>query len=60
MYIKFLRSKGYFGNNIEIVELEGLQWVTGFRAIKVEILYDEDRQTEKTYSYEDLMEELKG
>jgi hypothetical protein len=59
-YIKFLRSKGYFGNNIEIVELEGLQGVAGLKAIKVEILYDKDRQTEKTYSYEDLMEELKG
>jgi hypothetical protein len=58
-YIKFLRSKGYFGNKVEIVELEGLQGVAGLKAIRAEILYHKDRETERTYSYEELMEELK-
>ncbi|UJH66230.1 GAF domain-containing protein [Allomuricauda sp. SCSIO 65647] len=58
-YIRFLRSKGYFTNNVEIVELEGLQGVTGLKAIRAEILYKKDAQSEKTYTYEDLMEELK-
>ncbi len=61
-YIKFLKAKGYFTNNIEIVELEGLQGVTGLKAIRAEILYtkDKDAKSERTYTYEDLMEELKS
>ncbi|MEL6917448.1 MAG: GAF domain-containing protein [Bacteroidota bacterium] len=58
-YITFLKSKGYFTNNIEIVELEGLQGVTGLKAIRAEILYKKGKSSEKTYTYEDLMEELK-
>ena len=59
-YISFLKSKGYFTNNIEILELEGLQGVTGLKAIRAEILYKKGQETEKTYTYEDLMEELKA
>ncbi|NJB71113.1 hypothetical protein GGR42_001575 [Saonia flava] len=59
-YVKFLRSKGYFGKNIEIVELEGLQGVSGLKAIRAEILYKKGKEQEKTYTYEDLMEELKS
>ncbi|MEM9361652.1 MAG: GAF domain-containing protein [Bacteroidota bacterium] len=58
-YITFLKSKGYFTNNIEIVELEGLQGVTGLKAIRAEILYTKDKKSERTYTYDDLMEELK-
>ncbi|MEO9512497.1 MAG: GAF domain-containing protein [Flavobacteriaceae bacterium] len=59
-YIKFLKAKGYFTNNIEIVELEGLQGVTGLKAIRAEILYTKDTKSERTYTYDDLMEELKS
>ncbi len=59
-YIRYLKSKGYFTNNIEIVELEGLQGVSGLKAIRAEILYKKGKGTEKTYTYEDLMEELKA
>ena len=58
-YITFLRSKGYFTDKIEIVELEGLQGVSGLKAIRAEILYKRDQEPEKTYTYEDLMEALK-
>ncbi|WP_291869762.1 GAF domain-containing protein [Maribacter sp.] len=58
-YIRFLKSKGYFTSNIEIVEIEGLQGVSGLKAIRAEILYKTDKSEEKTYTYEDLMEELK-
>ncbi|MCX2718180.1 GAF domain-containing protein [Lentiprolixibacter aurantiacus] len=57
-YIRFLKSKGYFTNNIEIVELEGLQGVTGLKAIRAEILYHKGKESEKTYTYEELMQEL--
>ena len=57
-YISFLKSKGYFTNNIEIVDLEGLQGVSGLKAIRAEILYKKNSEDEKTFTYEDLMEEL--
>jgi hypothetical protein len=59
-YISFLKSKGYFTNNIEIVDLEGLQGVSGLKAIRAEILYKKNSEDEKTFTYEDLMEELKS
>ncbi len=59
-YIRFLKSKGYFTDTIEIVELEGLQGVSGLKAIRAEILYATDREPQKSYKYEDLMEELKA
>ena len=58
-YIKFLKSKGYFTGKVEIVELEGLQSVAGLKAIRADILYKKDAASEKTYTYDDLMEELK-
>ncbi len=59
-YIKFLKSKGYFTGKVEIVELEGLQSIAGLKAIRAEILYKKDQTSKKTYTYEDLMEELKA
>ncbi|MEM9001046.1 MAG: GAF domain-containing protein [Bacteroidota bacterium] len=59
-YVTFLKSKGYFTNNIEILELEGLQGVTGLKAIRAEILYKKEKEPEKSYTYQDLMEELKA
>ncbi|SHI34294.1 GAF domain-containing protein [Pseudozobellia thermophila] len=60
-YIKFLKSKGYFTGKVEIVELEGLQGVSGLKAIRADILYSKaDRAEEKTFTYDDLMEELRA
>jgi len=59
-YIRFLKSKGFFTDNIEIVELQGLQGVTGLKAIRAEILYSPGKEDERTYTYEDLMEELQA
>ena len=59
-YIKFLKSKGYFTGKVEIVELEGLQGVAGLKAIRAEILYKKDKESEKTYTYDDLMLELEA
>tara|TARA_R110000868_G_scaffold125037_2_gene330366 strand:+ start:32164 stop:34539 length:2376 start_codon:yes stop_codon:yes gene_type:complete len=59
-YIKFLKSKGFFSGKVEIVELEGLQGVSGLKAIRADISYHlKDAPVEKTFTYEDLMEELK-
>ncbi|WP_088340713.1 GAF domain-containing protein [Robiginitalea sediminis] len=60
-YIAFLRTKGYFTSNVEIVELEGLQGVTGLKAIRAEILYSKEGEEEpekEFYNYNDLMKTL--
>lgn len=59
-YIKFLKSKGFFTGKLEIVELEGLQGVSGLKAIRADINYHiENAPGDKTFTYDDLMEELK-
>ncbi len=60
-YITFLRTKGYFTGKVEIVELEGLQGVSGLKAIRADILYKtKENNNERTYTYDDLMSELKA
>ncbi|OUS03590.1 GAF domain-containing protein [Flavobacteriales bacterium 33_180_T64] len=58
-YIKFLQSKKYLDNDIEIVELQDLQAVTGLKAIRVSVLYHKDKgDDEAFYTYDDLMKEI--
>lgn len=60
-YIKFLKSKGYFEGVPEIVDLEGLQGVSGLKAIRANILYRKHNKTsKKTYTYDELLEEIQG
>ncbi len=61
-YFSYLKAKGFFTNNIEIVELEGLQGVSGLKAIRAEILYRHETEGAEAgkalYTYDDLMKEL--
>ncbi|WP_121667958.1 GAF domain-containing protein [Mesonia aquimarina] len=58
-YIKYLQSKNYIGENVELLELEDVQGVVGLKAIRVEVLYHkEDTDDKETFTYEALMEEL--
>lgn len=57
-YIKYLQTKKYLGENVELLELEDVQGVIGLKAIRVEILYHKDTGTEETLTYEDLIKEL--
>ncbi|MCK7589044.1 GAF domain-containing protein [Subsaxibacter sp. CAU 1640] len=59
-YIKFLQSKHVLDEQIELVELEDLQGVTGLKAIRVPILYHSKGEEEKFYTYDDLINELKA
>ena len=54
-YIKFLQSKNYFGK-LEQLEIEDLQGVSGLKAFRVEVNYNQ----EATISFNDLIEELKA
>ncbi|APD06220.1 hypothetical protein UJ101_00681 [Flavobacteriaceae bacterium UJ101] len=56
-YVRFLQVKNYLHDEIEIVELEDLQGVSGLKAIRVKINYDV-KKNQKTFTYKQLMEEL--
>ncbi|AUS05504.1 GAF domain-containing protein [Pseudotamlana carrageenivorans] len=58
-YIKFLQSKNYLDSNVEIVDLEDLQAVTGLKAIRVAVLYHKGEDLKSVYTYEDLMKTIK-
>jgi len=58
-YIEFLQSKHYLDTQVEILELENLQGVTGLKAIRVKILYHKNSGEKKFYTYNDLMKTIK-
>ena len=53
-------SKKYLDNDLEIVELQDLQAVTGLKAIRVSFLYHKDENDKAFYTYDDLMKEIKA
>lgn len=59
-YIKFLQSKNYLDKDVEIVELQDLQAVTGLKAIRVSVLYHKKNNDKDFYTYDDLMKEIKS
>ncbi|MFI0430354.1 GAF domain-containing protein [Mariniflexile sp. HMF6888] len=59
-YIKFLQSKNYLDDDVEIVELQDLQAVTGLKAIRVSLLYHKDKKDKAFYTYDDLIREIKA
>ena len=59
-YIKFLQSKRYLDDDMEIVDLQDLQAVTGLKAIRVSVLYHKENSDKDFYTYDDLMKEIKA
>ena len=59
-YVSFLQSKKMLGNEVEILELEDLQGVTGLKAIRINILYQKATNKKEFYTYTDLMNEIKA
>ena len=59
-YVKFLQSKKYLDSDVEIVELQDLQAVTGLKAIRVSVLYHKNNDDKAFYTYNDLMKEIKS
>lgn len=59
-YVKFLQSKKYLDDDVEIVELQDLQAVTGLKAIRVSVLYHKTKDDKEFYTYDDLMKEIKA
>jgi hypothetical protein len=55
-YIKFLQLKKHLDSEVEVLELEDLQGVTGLKAIRVPVLYSTEKENKKEYyTYEDLI-----
>ena len=59
-YVKFLQSKKYLDEDVEILELQDLQAVTGLKAIRVSVLYHKNKDDKAFYTYNDLMKEIKA
>ena len=58
-YIKYLQTKKYLGEEVEILELEDVQGVIGLKAIRVDIWYTPDEKVpDKTITYEGLVDYL--
>jgi hypothetical protein len=58
-YIKYLQTKNYLGEDLELLELEDVQGVVGLKAIRINVLYTPDsNEPDRTITYENLMEEL--
>lgn len=55
-YIKYLQSKKYLGEKVELLELEDVQGVIGLKAIRIEVLYhlENEKHEEQIFTYEDL------
>ncbi len=58
-YIAFLQHKKLLGEEVEVLELEDLQGVTGLKALRVNILYSKSKNKMKEYyTYEDLISQI--
>lgn len=58
-YIRFLQYQKLLGDEIETLELEDLQGVTGLKALRVNVLYSKNSDKVKEYyTYEDLISQI--
>jgi len=57
-YVRFLQSKKYLDSDVEILELQDLQAVTGLKAIRASLLYHKENSKKYFYTYDDLMKEI--
>jgi len=58
-YIKFLQMQKQIDEEVEMLEVEDLQGVTGLKALRVKVLYSFNNENEKEYyTYNDLISEL--
>jgi hypothetical protein len=59
-YISFLQSKNVLDKDLETLELEDLQGITGLKALRVSILYHNENDDRNFYTYKDLMATIKS
>ena len=58
-YISFLQRKKFLVDDVEVLQLEDLQGVTGLKALRVSVLYSsENNKNKEYYTYEDLISHI--
>ncbi|MAZ73625.1 MAG: GAF domain-containing protein [Flavobacteriaceae bacterium] len=59
-YISFLQHKKLLDKDVELLEVEDLQGVTGLKAIRVSVLYETNNKNDQKeyYTYNDLMSQI--
>ena len=58
-YIGFLQTMNQLDDDLEVLELEDLQGVTGLMALRISVLYSKGKENSKEYyTYEDLVESI--
>ncbi len=59
-YIKYLQTRKYLGDEVEILELEDVQGVVGLKAIRANVLYrPEDDEALEAITYDGLVDYLR-
>lgn len=58
-YIKYLQSKNFLGK-VETLELEDLQGVSGLKALRAEVVYQENFDEANTITFKDLIKEIES
>jgi 5'-deoxynucleotidase YfbR-like HD superfamily hydrolase len=56
-YIKYLQSKQFFGK-VEKLDVEDLQGVSGLKALRVEVIYQQDYNEKSTIDINELMKQI--
>ena len=61
-YVSFLQGKKQLDTDVELLEVEDLQGVTGLKAIRVSVLYESKSGDDKKeyYTYDDLLTQIKS
>jgi hypothetical protein len=59
-YIHYLQRKKYLDEDVEVLDVEDLQGVSGLKALRVGILYHTDKSEASGLTYEDLIESLRS
>lgn len=59
-YIQFMQHSGQLDDTIESFDVEDLQGVTGLKALRVGVRYNQQEKQGETYSYEDLLKEIQS
>ncbi len=58
-YIKYLQTKKYLGDEVELLEMEDVQGVVGLKAVRVNILYTPDEKSpDRTITYDEMVDYL--
>ncbi|QHS56644.1 GAF domain-containing protein [Mucilaginibacter sp. 14171R-50] len=59
-YIRFLQAKHLFDEEVEMLSIEDLQGVSGLKAMRVKILYNNSLPLRKFYSYAEMQQAAKN